>query len=94
MTVVRARDAFLIRHSGLHPQNPAEVFVNAPRALALGAPGEELSRLSRHLAFEDQLIGPAAAAGAGLSMKLSPNRPNFSELLVHGPPPRWDVIVR
>jgi hypothetical protein len=51
--------------------------------LALGATGEELSYLRLLIAPEHQLIGSAAAAGAGLAMYISANGPDSPFLFVH-----------
>ena len=75
----------------LHPKNTPEVLVNFSRAMALGAARKELSHVGLLYASKDELIAPAAAAGACLSMHISANRSDFSLLLEHGLPSKRQV---
>ena len=68
---------------GLHPENAPEVFVDLTRTMTLGASRKELSHLRMLHASEDELIAPASATGAGLSMHISSNGSDFSLLLEH-----------
>src|SRR5689334_4242613 len=72
----------------LHPQDAPEVFVDLPRTMALTAAGKQFAYLRLLHAPDDQLIAPAATAGAGLPMNVSANRSDFSLLLHHRVPPQ------
>ena len=70
----------------LHPENAPEVFVDLPGTMALGATSEEFSHLRLLYASKDELIAPAATAGASFPVHISTNGSDFSLLLEHGLP--------
>ena len=69
---------------GSHPENASEVFVNLPGPMTLGAAGEESSHVGLLDASKDELIAPAATAGASFPAHISTNGSDFSLLLEHG----------
>ena len=71
---------------GSHPENASEVFVDLPGPMTLGAASEELSPLGLLYASKDELIAPAATAGASFPVYISTNGSDFSLLLEHGLP--------
>ena len=69
---------------GSHPENASEVFVDLPGPMTLGAAGEELSHVGLLYASKDELIAPAATAGASFPAHISTNGSDFSLLFEHG----------
>jgi len=72
---------------GSYPHDPAQVFTEASRLLAMGAPRRKAFN-GRCAAVERQLIGSPAASAAGLSDQFTANKSNFAELSIpHRSPP-------
>jgi hypothetical protein len=75
------------RAGNLHPEDAPQVLVDFPRAMTLGASHKELSHMGLLYGAKHELITLAATAGAGFSMHISANRPDFPLSLEHGFPP-------
>lgn len=67
----------------LHPEYPAQVLVDLPRAMTLGATRKELSHSRLLYGAKDQLITLAPAAQTSFSMHISANLSDFPLSLEH-----------
>jgi hypothetical protein len=68
----------------LHPQDGSEILVNASRAMALAASGEQGGFFLGAGCTKDKLVGVSSAERAGLPANFPSDRCDLAELLVHG----------
>lgn len=77
---------------GSYPHDSAQVFTQASRLLAMGAPRRKTFN-GRSAAVERQLIGSPAASAAGLSDQFTANKSNFAELSIPHRSPQYEIAV-